>query len=236
MSIENHLSVPTSNNFRLNNQTSINTNPNQRIRHSSQKKRSSGFSPQPIQEKIYAKYSTLNTDTLREDRNLIEKSYMSGSHEESLEEYQRPIKHGNSKIYSKGMEGLYKKNSARKIKYTYAKSKNNFGGSRRLTNESRFKENYKTDFRRKKSGNFDNFGGGSQSIGRKQVTKRSGMGKENSRIIQKTDRPTIPVQMKRQIKHPGNFENHQQISQSKKIIFFFISFFMFLFYYFQLFF
>ena len=89
MSIENQF--PISPKYKSHYKGSVNSNPASNLQYSYKNRGSTGFSSKPIQEKIYVKYSTIDTNNLKENHNLIEKSYMSGSHEESLEENERPL-------------------------------------------------------------------------------------------------------------------------------------------------
>ena len=123
----NYLKIPFTNKTKakLTNQTSINNG------YSSKPNRFRGHSPRAlegiaehlIEEKIQKKYSKLDTRNLTENTNLIQKSYLGSSLEDSLEESQRPIKHGNTSIYSVGMKDLPTSKSARKVYYSYSKGR-----------------------------------------------------------------------------------------------------------------
>ena len=119
----NNLTVPNKNLLKpktLRNQTSI---AQSNFLHPNNVQVLSRFLAKPIKETIEVKYSKRDTSNLFENKNVTQKSYMTGSHEESLDENQRPIKHGNSRIYTVGMDDLPLSKSARKIKYSYSRGR-----------------------------------------------------------------------------------------------------------------
>jgi hypothetical protein len=125
----------------------------------------------PVKQQIEAKYSQRDTSKLFEYTDLIQKCYTGHSHEESLDENKRPIKHGFAEIYSEGMEHLSLSKSPRKIKYSYSKGKARRKGDSKVLNGV-YGENHLNSYNFKKKRSLDH----KPNSGSSYVLKRTSIG------------------------------------------------------------